>query len=196
MPQQVGQVLTQTWNDLKRPTTRKKQPTTIWTYQQRGKKDAKPPTTNRFWDYFTVWGNRFSSLARFPSSIWLQSFEHRFMENYGENRALNIYCHVYLLRDIIFTGYVPNHCHTRKFIFASQRQTLWIKQKKIKFWHKKALKMIALSSSSHHIQKRLNADYTLPVQSNWKVSKFTEIKIYFLSSRNIAAQCSWSISYT
>ena len=121
LPQQVGQVLTQTWNDLKRPTTRKKQPTTIWTYQQQGKKDAKPPTTTRFWDYFTVWGNRFSSLARFPSNIWLQSFEHRFMENYGENRALNIYYHVYLLRDIIFTGYVANHCHIRKFIFASQR---------------------------------------------------------------------------
>ena len=30
----------------------------------------------------------------------------------------------------------------------------------------RALKMIALWFSSHHIEKRLNADYTLPVKSN------------------------------
>ena len=77
-------------NDLKRPITSKTQPTTVWTYQQRAKKDAKPPTTSRFWDYFTVLGNRSSSLTCFSTNIWLQSFENCFMENHGENRAPNI----------------------------------------------------------------------------------------------------------
>ena len=97
-----------TWNDLqrarnnlKRPTTSKKQPTTIWGYQQRAKKDAKPPPTSRFWDYFTVLGNRLSSLTRFPPNTWLQLSEHCFMENHGENRALNI-C---ILSCLFITGY-------------------------------------------------------------------------------------------
>ena len=42
-----------------------------------------------------------------------------------------------------------------------------------------ALKMIAWLFSSHQIEKRLNADYTLAVKSNWKVVTFIEIKIYF-----------------
>ena len=82
--------LYQARNDLKQSTTSKKQPTMSWTYQQRAKQDAKQPTTSRFWDYFTIWGNWFSSLTRFPSNIWLQSFKHCFMENNGENRAPNI----------------------------------------------------------------------------------------------------------
>ena len=63
-----------------------------------------------------------------------------------------------------------------------QKSTLWIKQKKTNFDINKTfrvLKMIAWSFSSHHIEKRQNADYTLPVKSNWKVFKFIEIKIYF-----------------
>ena len=57
-----------TGNDLKRPTTSNKQETT-WNDPHRvrhnlqrseltnneQKKDAKPPATSRFWDYFTVW---------------------------------------------------------------------------------------------------------------------------------------------
>ena len=39
--------------------------------------------------------------------------------------------------------------------------------------------MIAFPFSLHHIEKWLNADYTLPVKSNWKVFKFIEIKICF-----------------
>ena len=88
-----------TWNylqqarsELKRP----EQPTMAWTYLQREKKDAKRPITGRFWDYF-------------PPTIWLQSFEHCFTENHGENRVSSTYyyassvnCHVYFLRDIRF----------------------------------------------------------------------------------------------
>ena len=37
--------------------------------------------------------------------------------------------------------------------------------------------MIAWSFSFHHVEKRLNADYTLPVKSNWNIFKFIEIKI-------------------
>ena len=88
-------------NNLKRPTTSKTQPTTTRTYLQQAKKDAKRPTTSRFWDYFTIWGNRFSSLTCFQPNIWLQSFEHCFMENYGENRAPNIS----ILSCVFITGY-------------------------------------------------------------------------------------------
>ena len=37
------------------------------------------------------------------------------------------YYHVYLLRDIKFTGYVANHFDTRKLTFARQKPTLPIK---------------------------------------------------------------------
>ena len=88
-----------TWNDLQRPTTRKKRPTTTYNEQEttwndsqqvrhnlqwpehthnEHRKDAKQPTTSRFSDYFTIWGKRFSSLTRFPPNIWLQSFERCF----------------------------------------------------------------------------------------------------------------------
>ena len=115
-------------NDLKRPTTSKKRPETTYNEQEttwsnpkrvrhylqwpehtynEQRKDAKRLTTSRFWDYFTIWGKRFSSLSRFPPNIWLQSFEHCFTENHGENRASNIHYHassvnyhVYFLRDI------------------------------------------------------------------------------------------------
>ena len=73
-------------NDLKWPTTSKTQPATTWTYQQQAKKDSKRPTTSRFWDYFAI-----SVLFCSPPNIWLQSFEHCFIENLGENRGLNIY---------------------------------------------------------------------------------------------------------
>ena len=91
-----------------------------------------------------------------------------------------LYYHVYLLRDIKFTGYVANHFDTRKLTFARQKSTLWIKQKKSNFDIDKtfrALKMITWSFSAHHTEKRLNADYTLFFKLNWKVFKFFEIKI-------------------
>ena len=88
-------------NDLKRPTTSKAQPRTTLTYLQRAKKDSKQPTTTRFWDYFTIWGNRFSSLTCFQPNIWLQSFKHCFTENHGENRVPNIS----ILSCVFITGY-------------------------------------------------------------------------------------------
>ena len=66
-----------------------------------------------------------------------------------------------------------------------QKSISWMKQKKKennRFWHDKivtALKTIAWLFSFHHIKKRLDADYTLPVKPNWKVFKFIEIKICF-----------------
>ena len=93
-----------TWNDLQRarndlkwPITTCKEQETTWNDLQRARndpqqvrhklqwlehayneqrKDTKRPTTSRFWDYFTIWDKRFSSLTRFPPNIWLQSFEH------------------------------------------------------------------------------------------------------------------------
>ena len=77
-------------NDLKRPKTSKKRPETTYNEQEttwndtqwvrqnlqwpehtynKQRKDAKRPTTSRFWDYFTMWSNRFSSLTRFPPNI-------------------------------------------------------------------------------------------------------------------------------
>ena len=88
-------------NDLKRPTTSKTQPTTTRTYLQQVKEGAKRPTTSRFWDYSTIWGNRFSSLTRFQPNIWLQSFEHCFTENHDEKRAPNIS----ILSCVFITGY-------------------------------------------------------------------------------------------
>ena len=111
-----------TYSNLKRPTTSKKRPETTcndvqqsettyneqettWNDPQRVRhnlqRDTKQPTTNRFWDCFTVWGNLFSSLTRLPANIWLQSFEHCFMENHSENRAPNI-C---ILSCVFFTAY-------------------------------------------------------------------------------------------
>ena len=96
-------------NDLRRSTTSKTQPTTTQTYLQQAKKDAQRPTTSRFWDYFTIWGNWFSFLTRFQPNIWLQSFiiKHCFTENYGENRAPNIsILSCVFISDIKFTGYL------------------------------------------------------------------------------------------
>ena len=93
-----------------------------------------------------------------------------------------VYYHVYLLRDIKFLGHVTNYFDTRTFTFVTQKPTLWIERKKSNFDIDetfRALKMIAQSFSFHGIEKRLNADYTLPVKSNWKVFKFIEIKTCF-----------------
>ena len=73
------------------------------------KKDAKQSTTNRFWDYFTIWGNRFSYLTHF--------------------RVPNIS----ILSCVFIMGYVVNHFDTHKLTFARQKSTLWIKQKKSNF---------------------------------------------------------------
>ena len=86
---QPGNNIKQAWNDLKRPTVSKTRPTTTQTYLQQQKKGAKWPTS-RFWDYFTLWGNWFSSLTHFQPNILLQSFMSCFTENHGENRVPNI----------------------------------------------------------------------------------------------------------
>ena len=119
-----------TWNNMKRPTTSTKRPDTTYNDLERARndlkrvrhnlqwpehsyneqrKDAKRPTTSRFSDYFIIWSKWFSSPTRFLANIWLQSFEHCFMENHGENRASSIYYyasrinyHAYCLRDIRF----------------------------------------------------------------------------------------------
>ena len=128
-------------------------------------------------------GNRFSSLTRFQPNIWLQSFEYCFTKITVKIECQTFpYYHVYLLRDIKFTGYVVNHFDTRKLPFARQKSIIWIKQKKSNFDIDKAfraLKMITWSFSAHHTEKRLNADYTLFFKLNWKVFKFVEIKICF-----------------
>ena len=89
------------------------------------------------------------------------------MENYGKNRTPNIG----ILSCVFITGYKIYRVRCEqlwhsKSLFARQKSTLWIKQKKNKpnFDIDKtfrALKMIALSFSSYQIEKRLNADYTL-----------------------------------
>ena len=112
-------------NDLKWPTATYNEQETTWnfpqrvrhnlqrTYLQRAKKDAKRPTISRFWDYFIIWYNRFSSLTRFPPNVSLQSFEHCFTYNHGENRASNIsILSCVLLRDIKFRGYVRTNWHS------------------------------------------------------------------------------------
>ena len=61
--------LKQAVNELKWPMTSKAQPTTTWIYQQWIKEDPKWPTTSRFWDYFTIRCNWFSSLTHFPAHL-------------------------------------------------------------------------------------------------------------------------------
>ena len=79
------------------------------------------------------------------------------MENHGENRAPNIcILYVYLLWHRKFTGYIVNHFDTCTFTFARQKSALQIKQRKSSFDIDKtfrALKMIAWTFSSHHIEK-------------------------------------------
>ena len=116
-----GNDLQRARNDLKRPTTSKTQPATTRTYLQQAKKDAKRPITSSFWYYFTIWGNRFSSLTRFQPNIWLQSLEHYIPKNHGENRVPNIS----ILPCVFITGYkiygiVANHFDARKLTFARQ----------------------------------------------------------------------------
>ena len=96
---QPGNDLQRARNNLQRPTKNKTQPTTTRTYLRQPKKGVKRPTTSRF--YFTIWGNQFSSLTHFQPNIWLQSFEHCFTENQGENRAPNIS----ILSFVFITGY-------------------------------------------------------------------------------------------
>ena len=75
-----------------------------------------------------------------------------------------VYCYVYLLRDIKFTGYIANHFDTQKLTFTRQKSTLSFNLKKKKKKKKKkirALKMITWSFSAHHTEKQLDADYTL-----------------------------------
>ena len=129
-------------NNLKRPTTSKKQPETtynmqetIWndpqwvrhnlqwpehTYNEQ-RKDEKGPTASRFSGYFTIFGKRFSSLKRFSPNIGLLPFEHCFTENQGEKRASSIYYHassvnyhIYFLWDIRFIFFLSGFCISRE----------------------------------------------------------------------------------
>ena len=60
-------------NDLKRPTSSKAQPTTIWTLLTTSKKRRETTNKEQILRLFTVWDNWFSSLTRFPPNIWLQN---------------------------------------------------------------------------------------------------------------------------
>ena len=89
---------------------------------------------------------------------------------------------VLITRYKTFTGYVANHFDTPKFIFLRQKPTLWFMQRKSNFDIDKtfrALKMIAWSLSSHHIEKRLNADYTFPFKSSGRFSNLLRLKFAF-----------------
>ena len=80
------------------------------TYNEQ-RKDAKQPTASSFADYFTIWGQWFSSLTRFPPNIWLQSFEHCFTENHGQNSVKHLLlCIKHQLSCVIFTGYTTFFC--------------------------------------------------------------------------------------
>ena len=89
-------------NNLKRPTTSKTQPTTTGTYLL-----VFSPTFNC--------NHSSTASQRIMVKIERQTF---------------LYYHVYLLRDIKFTGHVANHFDTCKLTFVRQKLTLWIKQKK------------------------------------------------------------------
>ena len=65
-------------------------------------------------------------------------------------RKTFVYYHVYLLRDIKFTGYVANHFHTLTFTRQSQPYEL-IKKK---------------NYSAYRTEKRLNVDYTFSFKLN------------------------------
>ena len=105
-----------TWNYLQRSGTSKRWPgttykeqETTWVDPQRvrhnlqwpeytcneQRKDAKQPTASRFSGYFTIWGKRFCSLKRFPSNIWLQSFESWWIMVKTEHQASIVMCIFY-----------------------------------------------------------------------------------------------------
>ena len=159
-------------NDLKRPETTYNEQETTWNDPQRVRnnlqwpeptnnerkknknknKNEKRPTTSRFWDYFTIWGNRFSSLTHFPSNIWLQSFEHCFMANHGENRAPNI-C---ILSCVFITGY--KIYRIRWLTFVRQKSTSWLRQKKSNF---------ELEKASKHWKWLLGRFYPITLKNDW-----------------------------
>ena len=89
------------------------------------------------------------------------------MENHGENRAPTfVYQQVHLLRHIKITGYLWTTLTVVNYHFQGKSQPYELSDKeKTNFDIDKtfrALKMIAWSFSTHHIEKRLNDDYTLP----------------------------------
>ena len=109
-------------------------------------------------------------------------------------RQTFLYYHVYLLRDIKFTGYVANHFDTRKLTFAWQKWTLRIKQKNSNFDINKtfkASKMITWSLLAHHTKKRLIADYTL--FSNWikRFSNFLRLKFALIANHLAYIEPRW-----
>ena len=66
-----------------------------------------------------------------------------------------LYYHVYLLRDIKFTGYVANHFDTSKLTFVTKKLILRIKYKKSNFDIDKtfrALQVITWSFSAYHTE--------------------------------------------
>ena len=161
---------------LKQPITSKAQPKTIWTYQQQAKKDTKPPTTIRFWDYFTVLDNQFSSLTDLITIIqtWriMVKIEHQTF----------VYYYMRLLWDMKFTGYIANYFDTCIFTFVRQKSILWITQKKSNFDIDKisgALKMIACRF--HSIKLKNNWMLIILCLSNWieRFSNLSRLKFAF-----------------
>ena len=119
-----------TWNDLQRarndlkwPTTSKAQPTMTWTYLQRAKKRCETTSNNRFSDYFSIWGKRFSSLTRFPPNIRFQSFEHCFKEKQSVKHLLSSVKSQ--LSCVFFNGY-KSYFFLLGFCVSRERERLFI----------------------------------------------------------------------
>ena len=96
-------------------------------------------------------------------------------------RQTFVYYHVYLLREMKFTDTFWTTLTRVNFHLRGKSQPYELSKKSNFDIDKtfRALKMIAWSFSSHHTEKRLNADYNLPVKSNWKIFKFIKIEICF-----------------
>ena len=119
-----------TWNNLKWPTMSKTQTITTWIYYKRAKKKGETTNNKQILRLFTIWGNRFSFVTRFPPKISLQSFEHYFMVK----MRTFIYNYVDLSWGIKFTGHIANHFDTRKLLWLiCEAKVNLMNQVKIKF---------------------------------------------------------------
>ena len=182
-----------TWNDLQQ--VRHNLQWTKPTYNKQ-RKDAKRSTTSRFWDYFTVWGNWFSSLTRFQFSKHLVAITWALLHGeswwkYSAKLFYIIMCFYYGIRcEPLWHSYI-NICQAKV--------NLMNQTKKVKFWHRENI-------------HRFESDYLVVFSpSHWQTTKYwlyfvfqIELKGFqicwdrnlLLSSRNIAGQWSQSVSYT
>ena len=143
-----------TWNNinnLKRPTRSKKQHTMTWNiYYNKQTKKPKSTYNKQILKLFCNISSLLSSLTSFLPNIWLQSFEHCFMENHDENRAPIYILSCVFMSYLCILGYIMNHLDICKLIFARQKPTLWIELDiRIKFWHWVCLLPIILTSTNH-----------------------------------------------